>query len=134
MAGLKKVLVIDDDEDFLESVRSLLESEGYDMVEAESGREGLQKLVQHDPDVIVLDIMMESTSEGYGVNSAIKFQPEYEPYRDVPIIMVSSIQMSPDERFPRAEELGMIRPDEYLTKPLDIPRFLEALRRAVQHA
>lgn len=134
MVADRKVLVVDDDEDFMESVRSLLEAEGYMVIEASSGREGLQKLVQQRPDVIVLDIMMESTTEGYGVNSSIKYRPEYEEYRDIPIIMVSSIQESPEQRFPRAEELGMIRPDEYLTKPLDIPRFLAVLNKALQSA
>jgi hypothetical protein len=44
--------------------------------------------------------------------------------------MTSSIELSPDERFPMAGELDMIRPDFYLTKPLDIPKFLEVLQRA----
>jgi hypothetical protein len=48
-----------------------------------------------------------------------------------PLIMVSSIDATPDELFPRSEELGVIRPDFYLTKPLDIPRFLEIVRRLV---
>ena len=47
--------------------------------------------------------------------------------------MVSSIQESPDDRFPRAPEVDMIRPDRYLTKPLDIPKFLEIVRKVVRH-
>jgi hypothetical protein len=45
--------------------------------------------------------------------------------------MVSSIEESPDERFPMSAEVEMIRPDRYLTKPLDIPQFLQFLERAV---
>jgi len=78
--------------------------------------------------------MMDTETEGYGVNGAIKFEEKYREFRDTPIIMVSAIQQSPDERFPRAPEVGMIRPDRYLTKPLDIPRFLEVLRRVVRPA
>ena len=125
-----KVLIIDDDQDFRASARSLLESHGYVVVEASSGREGLRSVVEQRPDIIVLDIMMECDSEGYGVNQAIKFQDAYADYRNIPIVMTSSIDLSPDERFPMAGELDMIRPDFYLTKPLDIPKFLEVVQRA----
>jgi len=130
MADRLKVLVIDDDTDFRESVRSILESHGYAVLEAESGKEGLSKVVAEKPDIIVLDIVMECDSEGYGVNQAIKYQDGYAAYRNIPIVMTSSIDLSPDERFPMAGELDMIRPDFYLTKPLDIPKFLEVLQRA----
>lgn len=130
MAASLKILVIDDDQDFRASVRSLLESHGYAVLEADSGREGLRKVVEQRPDIIVLDIVMECDSEGYGVNQAIKYQDVYADYRNIPIVMTSSIDLSPDERFPMAGELDMIRPDFYLTKPLDIPKFLEVLQRA----
>ena len=123
----KTVLVIDDDADFTASVRSVLEAEGYAVLEAVSGRQGLERLGE-GPDVVVLDIMMETSTEGYGVSEAIQFSEEYQPYQDVPIIMVSSIQESPDERFPRAPEVDMIRPRRYLTKPLDMTAFLQAVR------
>ena len=131
MATGSKVLVIDDDQDFRASVRSLLESHGYAVVEADSGKDGLRKVVEYEPDVIILDVMMECDSEGYGVNQAIKYQDEYADYRDIPIVMTSAIDLSPDERFPMAGEVGMIRPDYYLTKPLDIPKFLGVMQRAV---
>ena len=130
MAASPKILVIDDDEDFRASLRSLLESHGYGVIEADSGKDGLRKLVEHKPAVIVLDIVMECDSEGYVVNQAIKYQDEYVDYRNIPILMTSSIDLNPDERFPMAGELDMIRPDYYFTKPLDIPRFLEVVQRA----
>ena len=132
MTPKKTVLVIDDDVDFQTSVRSLLEAEGYDVVAALSGREGLRKLLEVRPQVVVLDIMMESTTEGYGVSESIKYGEEYAAVRDVPLIMVSSIQESPDERFPRSPEVEMIRPDRYLTKPLDMKRFLEIVAKAAR--
>lgn len=128
-----KVLIIDDDQDFRASVRALLETKGYSVVEAESGKEGLGKLVEEKPDVILLDIMLECCCEGYGVNQAIKWRDEYEPYRNIPVVMVSSIQQSPDDLFPMASELEMIRPDRYVTKPLDIPKFLAVLKTLVAH-
>lgn len=134
MSAGKTILVIDDDRDFQESIGLLLKSEGYQVVSAHSGREGLEKLRECAPDAILLDIMMESMSEGYGIAFSIKHQPEYEPYRSVPLIMLSSIRESPDERFPRAEETELIRPDRYLAKPVDVNRLLEILSETLQHA
>jgi CheY-like chemotaxis protein len=125
------VLLIDDDSDFRTAVRSLLESQGYNVLEAASGREGLEMVARHKPDAILLDIMMESTTEGYGVTYALKYREEYSRFRNIPVFMVSSITESPDERFPMSAEVEMIRPDGYLTKPLDIPGFLQTLEQAI---
>ena len=126
-----KVLLIDDDSDFRAAVKSLLESHGYTVLEASSGHEGLRMVVQHKPDAILLDIMMETSVEGYGVTHSLKHGEEYAEYRHIPVFMVSSIEESPDERFPMSAEVEMIRPDGYLTKPLDIRQFLQFLERAV---
>jgi len=124
-----RVLLIDDDEDFRSSVRSFLESRSYQVFEAKSGREGLSAILKNRPDAIVLDVMMESDAEGYGVTFSLKNLDEYAASRHVPIIMVSSIEESPDERFAMSPEAELIRPDRYLTKPLDFARFLELLEK-----
>ena len=126
-----KVLLIDDDSDFRAAVRALLESRGYDVLEATSGRDGLRMVLEHKPDAILVDVMMGTTSEGYGVTYSLKCRDEYAAFRGTPVFMISSIEQSPDERFPLAAEVDMIRPDRYLTKPLDIPAFLRALESAV---
>ena len=128
------VLVIDDDVDFRTSVRCVLAEEGYVVIEADSARLGLEKLLERRPDVIILDIMMDTLEDGYGVTQSVKFQEAYADFRNTPIIMVSSIQQTPDERFPRSEEVGMIRPDFYLTKPLDFPRLLDLVREATRRS
>lgn len=125
------VLVIDDDQDFTTAVRALLEAEGYEVVVAGSGEDGLRRLRECNPDLIILDIMMETTTEGYGVNEAIKHSGDYDAYQQTPILMVSSIRETPDELYPRASEVDMIRPDRYLTKPLDVPTFLAVVRKTL---
>ena len=134
MSSGKTVLIIDDDEDFQASIGAFLESEGYRVVRAGSGREGLVKLRECEPDAILLDIMMETMNEGYGVAFTIKHQPEYERFQDVPLIMLSSIRENPDQRFSRAEETELIRPDRYLSKPVDLDVLLATLAKMLQHA
>ncbi|MCC7174438.1 MAG: response regulator [Bryobacterales bacterium] len=122
-----KVLMIDDDADCRASVRHLLESTGYTVVEAECGKDGLRRMVEHRPDVILLDVMMECASEGYSVTQAIKHQDCFSDYRGIPVIMLSSIQESPDELFPMSPESELIRPDRYIPKPVDAGLLLGAI-------
>jgi CheY-like chemotaxis protein len=124
----KKILVIDDDADFRASIRPILESEGFAVIEADSGKLGLDLLVRHAPHVIVLDVMMETFEEGYGVNQAVKYQDRYKDFRHIPILMVSSIPETPLERYPYSEEVDMIQPNRYLTKPLDIRKFVQVVK------
>jgi CheY-like chemotaxis protein len=123
-----RVLIIDDDTDFATSTGALLEAQGYVVSRARNGKEGLAKVSAEAPDLVVLDILMEHDWAGYEVNQAIKFGGGFEAVRQIPILMVSSVEIDPASRFAMASEAGMINPDAYLTKPLDIPRFLETVR------
>ncbi len=124
----QKILIVDDDGDFRASITTVLQSAGYIVTAAASAHEGLEKIAANPPDLIILDIIMEYDSAGYEVNQAIKFRDEYLAERDIPILMVSSIQLDPATLYSRASEVEMITPDAYLTKPLDIPVFLERVR------
>ena len=122
------VLIIDDDADFTASTTTLLVSQGYGVSSARSAREGLEKVLAESPDLIVLDVMMEHDSAGYQVNQALKFGQEFEAFRHVPILMVSSISVDPATRFAMAGEVAMVTPNSYLTKPVDIAAFLAEVR------
>ncbi len=124
-----KILIIDDDADFRASLAAVLEPEGYRVLCAASAQEGLASIVSEPPDLIVLDVIMEYDSAGYEVNQAIKFREEYLAERNIPILMVSSIQLDPATLYSRASEVLTITPDAYLTKPVDIPVFLDQVRR-----
>jgi len=125
------ILIIDDDEDFRRSTRALLEGEGYEVAEAATGQQGLEAVRRRQPDLIILDIMMEDVVAGYAVNQALKFADEYREFKDVPVLMVSSIQEDPASRFPMAAETAMITPDSYMTKPLDVEKFLQRVKQMV---
>lgn len=120
----RRILLIDDDQDFIASTTALLEAYGYAVMSAPNGHDGLHKALTEHPDLIVLDVMMEHDSAGYEVNEAVKFAPGFEAIRHIPILMVSAIPVDPATRFSMSEEMPMITPNAYLTKPLDIPRFL----------
>ncbi len=124
----KKVLIIDDDKDFIVTATVPLEAEGYSVCSATNGKDGLKKVQAEQPDLIILDVMMEHLSAGYEVNQAVKYKDEYKSVSNIPILMISSITLDPATRFSRAGEMDMIMPDDYLTKPLAIPEFLDKVR------
>jgi len=130
----EKILIIDDDEDIRISLRALLESQKYTVFDAASGKDGLEQIKKVEPDLIVLDIMMETIDQGYSLNQVIKFQSKYEKYKNIPIIMLSTIQEDPYTRFAQAGgQVEMIIPDQYMTKPVDVPKFLELVHQLLKN-
>jgi len=127
-----KILIVDDDQDFRSQIRTFLESHNYSIVEAVSGKDGLEKLTHENPDLIVLDIMMETDSAGYELNELIKYDNHYKEYKNIPILMVSSIQKNPHERFPRSEYADFITSDNYMTNPIDYNKFLQLLEKLLK--
>ena len=87
MAGKAKILIIDDDDDYFASTQALLEGEGHEVSRADCGRAGLAAARDERPDLIILDIMMESPVEGYTVVQALKFRDEYQDVADIPVVM-----------------------------------------------
>lgn len=128
----RKILIVDDDVDFRDSVTVVLEAQGYKVTGAGSAKAALASISASTPDLVVLDIMMECDSAGYEVNQAIKFREEFQLARNVPILMVSSIPLDPAVRFDRSAEVQMITPDFYMTKPLNFSLFLEKIRALLE--
>ena len=85
----KTVLVVDDDADFVEMNKVVLEENGYEVITAYSGQECLEKTRTQKPDLIILDVMMATNNEGFDVSRQIHHY--CEATKDIPIIMVTSI-------------------------------------------
>ena len=89
MANQKKILVVDDDRDILESITLILESEGYRVRAVESGEECLDVLGSEKPDLVILDNMLETIMAGLNVCLQIRSRPDF---LSIPIVMISSIE------------------------------------------
>jgi len=114
-----KILVIDDDPDFVDAVTPILESAFYNVVTASNPEEGKQKLLSDKPDLILLDIMMDSLFDGFSLCHSIKTSKEYKEFKDTPIIFISAVKEKTGSRFQfKAEEQGMVGPDDYIDKPV----------------
>lgn len=122
-----KILVVDNDADFAVSIRWALEGEGYAVLQARSGREGLAKLARHEPGLIVLSTDVDATT----VTEAITFSDEYSPYRGIPIIQVLGRQQAWDAQSGARQENAVVSRYPSIAKPLDVPRFLGMVREAL---
>jgi CheY-like chemotaxis protein len=88
---MAKILVVDDDHDFLEATTTLLKANGHEVLNASNGEEGYAKAKAETPDVILLDVMMTHDSEGFDIARRINEDPAT---KKMPVIIVSGIRKS----------------------------------------
>ena len=121
------VLVVDDDPDFVEITRTILEANGYDVTTAASGSQALETMRQDAPDLVLLDIMMSHVLDGLDVSHVMSEDPEL---RKVPVVMISSITDSPSAgMFPTDEYLAI---DAWISKPVQPRELLEKVAQFVK--
>ena len=117
---MAKILIIDDDPDIVTSVKLSLESVGHQVIAASGGEEGLQK-IQHDrPDLIILDVMMETKTEGFQL--ALKLRnpdPSSDLYqfKNIPILMLTAIHSTTPLRF--EPDIDYLPVELFVDKPID---------------
>ena len=115
-----KILIIDDDPDFVDAVTPILQSALYNVVSASNPTEGKKKALSEKPDLILLDIMMDSLFDGFSLCHDIKTSKEFEGMKDTPIIFVSAVKEMTGSRFQfKGEEQGLRGPDDYIDKPVN---------------
>jgi CheY-like chemotaxis protein len=123
-----KILIVDDDPDFVEISRTVLESAGYATVSASNGDQALQVMRQAQPDVVLLDIMMSTVLDGLNVSHLIHEDPAL---KDTRVIMVTSLMDTQHAGlFPTDEYVPV---DEWLTKPVQPQTLLDVIGKYCRH-
>ena len=111
----RRILVVDDDQDIVDSITIMLESQGYEVVAAQSGEEGMRLVGEKRPDLILLDIMMEKLTTGLHIGYDLRKNPEY---RSIPIIIISGIGEATGFDLATEKETDYVAADEFLEKPV----------------
>jgi DNA-binding response OmpR family regulator len=117
MAGTKTVLIIDDDREFVQGLKSVLEARGYSVVTAYDGEAGLKSAERERPDLVLVDMMMPKKS-GFLVLEGIKIKAVSPK-----VIMMTANEGSRHKAY--AEMLGV---DDYLRKPFAMEKFLDSVK------
>ncbi|MBN2210075.1 MAG: response regulator [Sedimentisphaerales bacterium] len=122
----KTVLLIDDDVDFLTQQKILLENANFDVVTAESQKEGEEKFAQRRPDVVICDLMMENADGGFALCYHIKKKDA-----SVPVILVTAVAGETGLEFDAAtaEERQWIKADVMLNKPVRFEQLMREIER-----
>jgi len=84
-----KILVTDDDQDIRDSLQAILESRDYDVVTAADKTEGMERIRAEKPDLMILDVMMDSWQDGFEMARELKNDPEY---KHIPILMLTGVK------------------------------------------
>jgi DNA-binding response OmpR family regulator len=120
MAEQKTILVVDDDRELVDALRSMLERQGYRVIQAHDGHQAKQAVYNQRPDLMILDMMMPRMG-GYPVLEHFKDKSDAPP-----IIMITANEGSRHKVY--AEYLGVI---DYLRKPFAMERLLETVNKAL---
>jgi DNA-binding response OmpR family regulator len=119
-----KILVVDDEPNIVQTLQDRLEMNEYQVITAGNGREGLEKVEQERPDVILLDVIMP-IMDGHEMLEMLRKQPGG---RDVSVIMLTARSQTQD--IARANACGI---DDYIVKPFDLSELLEKIESVVEH-
>ncbi len=117
---MAKVLVIDDDPDIVTAVQMVLEGNGHQVLSASNGKQGLEKVKAEAPDLIILDVMMETHTEGFEL--ALKLHSpdpasEWKPFRNIPILMLTAIHSTTPLRY--EPDIDYLPVELFVDKPID---------------
>ncbi len=132
---MAKILMIDDDPDMILAVKLCLEGAGHQVFDARNAAAGLGRLPAIKPDLIILDVMMDSATEGF--QAALKLHSSdpaspFAAYCRVPIVMLTALHSTTDLRF--APDQDYLPVEAFLDKPIDPDRLIKTVSELLAKA
>jgi len=123
------ILIADDDPDLVEAIKTVLEARGFEVDSAPNGQECLRKIREGKPDLLILDVMMTTETEGFHVAYEIRGD---EQLRDLPILMLTAIEQKTGMRFSPEEDADYLPVEEFVTKPIAPEELIERINRLLE--
>ncbi len=125
--GNSRVLIIDDDQDIREAFQAILESESYEVSTAVDKAEGMEKIKTDNPDLIILDVMMDTWQDGFEMARELKKDSEL---KEIPILMLTAVQGKTGIEFKStAGDPNWLPVDGFLDKPVDPKTLLDEVKK-----
>lgn len=129
METKKRILIVDDDVDFVQSTKDLLEAYGYEVTTAHNGTDGLRKAIAEHPNLMILDVMMATNTEGFEVARRI---PETPELRNLPVVMVTGVAREMKLGFKFEPDATWLPVDRLLEKPVEPTRLLSTIEKLLK--
>ena len=125
--GNSRVLIIDDDQDIREALQVILESGSYEVSTAVDKAEGMEKIKTDKPDLMILDVMMDTWQDGFEMARELKKDSEF---KDIPILMLTAVQDKTGIEFKStAGDPNWLPVDGFLDKPVDPQTLLDEVKK-----
>lgn len=125
----KKVLMIDDDPEFVEAITNILDAKGYDVVSANDGKDGVAKAKQEKPDIILLDVMMTTKSEGFDVARELSKDANL---KGTPVIMLTGVRKEMNLPFGFEPDADWLPVKAFLEKPVKPETLLKTIEENIK--
>ncbi|MBU1109877.1 MAG: response regulator [Candidatus Riflebacteria bacterium] len=122
---MAKILLVDDDKDFVEINKMILEKEGYQILVGYNPTEGYKLLTSEKPDLLILDVMMVEPDDGFAMAQKIRREKN-----NVPIIMLTSVSKVTGMKFGKDDE--MVPVNEFFEKPVAKDKLLKAVKKYIK--
>ena len=127
MNAKNKILIIDDDPDIVESLKVILEAEGFNVISSLKADEGLIKAKQENPDLILLDVMMTQIDSGFDAARVLRQDPKT---KDIPIIILTALKEKTGfDFYAEAGDQDWLPVDDYLEKPVKREELLSIIKK-----
>ncbi len=124
------ILILDDDPDITEAMKVVLEGKGYDVCSARDSTEGMEQLKRARPDLIILDVMMRTSQEGFEFARSLKQNPLY---KDIPILMLTAVKHKTGLDFKTASgDRSWLPVEGFLDKPVKPDVLIENVERLLR--
>jgi len=127
----KKILIIDDDVDFVDLNKAVLANNGFEVETAFSAREGMDKVQFEAPDLILLDLMLEKHDTGFSFAKAIKADPRY---KEIPILMISAVAGETGYDFTQDQDGYWMKTDDFISKPVEPEELVKRINALIEKA
>ncbi|MFH1297586.1 MAG: response regulator [Bacteroidota bacterium] len=127
---MAKILIIDDDNDFAEATKIILKSRNYEVISADNTKEGLLLLENENPDLLILDVMMENKAAGFIISRQVRKNPKFQK---LPIIILTGMREQTGFFLPGEPKNDFFLPvNEFLEKPPQPEILLEKVEKLLR--
>ncbi len=124
----KKILIIDDDRDYGDALRIVLENDGYEVKHALNIKDGRRFIDEDLPDLIILDVMMEKHTDGFDLCSNLKND---QACMLIPILMVTAVTEKTGFKFSPETDGEYLQADDYVSKPVPVAELLSRVNKLI---
>jgi len=126
-----KIMIVDDDPDYINIVKTILEKEKYTVVSAGNRKEGMEKIRAEKPDLAILDVMMDAWQDGFEMSRQLKKDPEF---KNMPVLMLTAVESRTGIGFrSTAGDPTWLPVDVFLDKPVEPDILLSEVKKLLSN-